>query len=361
MRKTVVTITGIRPDFIRMSEVFKKLDESPLIHHVLIHTGQHYDRLLSDVFFEELKIRKPDFNLGVGGAGKEHFHQTSEISVRVIELLRRERIQPDIILFLGDSNSVCCAVSLKKEGYKIGHIEAGMRSYDRRMLEETNRIVCDHCSDLLFVYHEDYAENLLKENIVDGIHVVGNTIVEVCKPFADELFKAKKAGDQIILDIHRPENFKYRGRLENILWFANECIKMFKMPVKMLNFRRTLRYVEEFGLDLRNIDLVELMSYKQFLYEQYHSLFLISDSGTAQEEPALLGTPVIVPRDYTERPQSVDHNCSYMIDVNTLSDSQRECFDWLDDIIHGIKVIDSHWLGDGKTSAQILVELEEVL
>ena len=110
----VVTITGIRPDFIRMSELFRKLDES--FEHILIHTGQHYDKLLSDVFFDELKIRKPDYNLEIGAEGKEHFHQTADVSIKTIELLRKENIKPDIILFLGDSNSVVVSVALKKEG-----------------------------------------------------------------------------------------------------------------------------------------------------------------------------------------------------------------------------------------------------
>jgi UDP-N-acetylglucosamine 2-epimerase len=134
-----------------MSEIFRKFDEN--FGHILIHTGQHYDKMLSDVFFDELKIRKPDYNLEIGGLGKEHFHQTADLSVKLIELIRKDNLNPDLIVFLGDSNSVTSAVALKKEGYQIAHIEAGMRSYDRRMLEEINRVVCDHCSDHLFVYH----------------------------------------------------------------------------------------------------------------------------------------------------------------------------------------------------------------
>ena len=141
--KTIITVTGIRPDFIRMSEIFKKLDQN--FNHILIHTGQHFDKLLSDVFFDELEIREPDFNLNIGGKDKEHFHQTGDLSIKLIETIRKEKLNPDLVIFLGDSNSVCSAMSLKKEGYKIAHIEAGMRSYDKRMLEEINRIVCDHC------------------------------------------------------------------------------------------------------------------------------------------------------------------------------------------------------------------------
>ena len=118
--KNIITVTGIRPDFIRMSEIFKKLDEN--FNHVLIHSGQHYSKLLSDVFFDELNIRKPDYNLNIGGDGKEHFHQTSDLSIKLIELIRQNDLKPDLIIFLGDSNSVVSSVALKKEGYRIGHI-----------------------------------------------------------------------------------------------------------------------------------------------------------------------------------------------------------------------------------------------
>ena len=303
-RKTVVTVTGIRPDFIRMSRIFDLLDRK--FNHILIHTGQHFDRLLSDVFFDELDIRAPDYNLNVGGPGKEHFEQTGELSIKLIKLLREKKIHPDIILFLGDSNSVASAVPLKKEGYVIGHIESGMRSRDKRMLEEINRTVCDHCSDYHFVYHEDYRQNLIDENLpADNIHVVGNTIVEVHRHFNTN-FKTDKKPNQILLDIHRPENFKYKDRLANILFYASTMMVRTGLPVKMLKFKRTFDAIIEHRVPFGNIEFVDLMSYKQFLEAQYASLFLISDSGTAQEEPALCGTPVVVPRDFTERPQSIE-------------------------------------------------------
>jgi len=364
--KTVVTITGIRPDFIRMSEIFGKLDQN--FHHILVHTGQHFDRLLSDVFFEELKIRKPDYNLGVGGGGKEHFHQTAEVSVKIIELLRKEKIHPDIILFLGDSNSVCCAPSLAKEGYKIGHIEAGMRSYDRRMLEEINRVVCDHCSNFLFVYHEDYAKNLYKEGIWDDVYVVGNTIVEVCAPFYEKFRKEEKRKDYIIVDIHRPENFKYPIRMANIVYLVKRWQNSIGFPAKWLKFPRTMKYLEMYNISLDGIEVVNLMSYKQFLEAQYHSLFMISDSGTAQEESAILQTPVIVPRDYTERPQSMRYNCSKMLTIPDKPIQHSQCIpsfeesnQWLVEIEQGKRTIDSSWLGNGKTSEKIVKILKEVL
>tara|TARA_R110001583_G_scaffold39728_1_gene127124 strand:+ start:5098 stop:6174 length:1077 start_codon:yes stop_codon:yes gene_type:complete len=357
--KTIVTVTGIRPDFIRMSEIFKKLDKE--FNHILIHTGQHYDDLLSGVFFEELKIRKPDYNLSVGGPGKEHFHQTADLSIKLIELFREKNINPEIILFLGDSNSVVSAVALKKEGYRIGHIEAGMRSGDKRMLEEVNRMVCDTCSDLLFVYHENYRKKLEKENITEGVHVVGNTIVEVAKKLIKENkdFKSTPKNNQIILDIHRPENFNYKHRLVNIIEFTKWVSAVYRLPVKMLEFGRTKNKIEEYGVDLGDIEVVPLMSYKNYMKSVYNSKFIISDSGTAQEEPAIMGTPVLVPREYTERPESIGSHCSMMINMEKeYNDDWYDSLKWLK---KSKNLMDSHWLGDGMTSTKVIETLKNSL
>ena len=356
MKKNIITVTGIRPDFIRMSKIFKKLDEN--FNHILIHTGQHFDKLLSDVFFDELEIRKPDYNLNIGGLNKEHFHQSAELSVKIIELIRNKNLNPDLILFLGDSNSVTSSVSLKKEGYKIGHIEAGMRSYDKRMLEEINRIVCDHCSDLLFVYHDNYKEKAIKENIPEeSIFVVGNTIVEVVKDFIpNEL----KLNNQIILDIHRPENFKYENRLGNIIEYSKLMGKEYDLPLYMLGFKRTLEYIKKFNINLDGIKIIDLLPFKEHINQVYHSRFIISDSGTAQEELSLLNTPVIVPRDFTERPESIENDCSFMIDVNSYNNnltwSSSEA--WL--LLNSNKR-NTKWLGDGNTSDLIINILKEKL
>lgn len=351
---TVVTITGIRPDFIRMSEVFKKLDTN--FNHILIHTGQHYDTLLSDVFFKELNIREPDYILDTGKSCTNHFEQLAYLSVEIPRLFEKNNIQPDLILFLGDSNSAGVSFPLKKAGYKIGHIEAGMRSYDKRMLEEINRTVCDHCSDILFVYHEDYKEQLRLENIKENVFVVGNTIMEPFMLFRDEIMVKPKEKNMILLDIHRPENFKYADRLRVIFDFANKCIEKYNIPVKLLYFKRLTDEIEKNGLDLGKIEMVPLYSYKDYLHIVYNCPFIISDSGTGQEEPALLNTPVVVPRDFTERPQSYDNNCSIRLNAENL-DNNGEIFEWLDKMESGKTIIDSSWLGAGNTSQLIMDEL----
>lgn len=358
MKKTVVTITGIRPDFIRMSEIFKKLDQN--FNHILVHSGQHFEKMLSDVFFEELDIREPDYNLGIGGPGKEHFHQIGDAAIKIIELFRIKNIKPDIILFLGDSNSALLAPILKKEGYVIGHIESGMRSGDKRMLEEINRICCDHSSDYLFTYHENYKQKALKENIPEkDIFVVGNTIVEVSRKITPEIMSVPPTKDYILMDIHRPENFKHMDRMQNIIRYAETCKERYNIPVKMLKFGRTVKMIEEYHLDMRNIDLIDLVSFKTYQKLQYNSSFMISDSGTAQEEPALLNTPVIVPRDFTERPESVENNCSFMIKLD--GSNWNDSFIWLNKIQNGSISMNVEWLGNGTTSHQIIKILKEKL
>ena len=353
MSKTIVTITGIRPDFIRMSSIFKKLDRH--FNHILVHTGQHYDKLLSDVFFKDLKIREPNFNLGIGGPGKEHFHVTSELSIKIIDLFREQSINPDLIMFLGDSNSVCSAIPLKKEGYRLAHIEAGMRSGDKRMLEEINRTVCDHCSDYHFVYHTNYRNNLLNEGLnPKNIHVVGNTIVEVVKPIVDR-FKPCPKMEHIILDIHRPENFKYEERLKKIVYLANEASKAFNLPVKMLKFPRTQQMIEKFKIDLGKIEIIDLLPYVDYLDALWRCRVLISDSGTAQEEPAFLSVPVLVPRDFTERPESVANDCSVMVDLNKSGFCSELEWAWL------FTSPKTAWMGDGTTSDQIINVLKKEL
>ena len=223
--------------------------------------------------------------------------------------------------------------------------------------EEINRTVCDHCSHIHFVYHDEYKRFLENENIKENVHVVGNTIVEVCKPYIPTI---KKKNDMILVDIHRPENYKYKHRMENIIKYANDCSKKYDLPVKMLKFFGTCKYLKEFNIDTENIELIDLLSYKKYLDTIYHCKFIISDSGTGQEEPALCNTPVIVPRDFTERPQSVEFNCSIMLKLDDLS-NDKETHEWLSKHFNNELLIDTKWLGNGSTSELVIKHLHEFL
>jgi len=356
-KKTVVSITGIRPDFIRMCRVFAELDQH--YHHIMIHTGQHFDTRLSDVFFEQLGIRAPDYILNMGKESSNHFEQLSYLTQEIPRLFKEKGIVPDLIVFLGDSNSAGVAFPLKKEGYRIAHIEAGMRSYDKRMLEEINRTVCDHCSDLLFVYHEDYKQQLAQENITKNVVVVGNTVVEPFLMFKDSILHCQKRKDMILLDCHRPENFNYKDRLQNIFTFAQQCITRYQLPVKMLYFKRLQDAINREQLDHTGIEMIPLMGYREYMETVYHCRFIISDSGTGQEEPALLDTPVVVPRDFTERPQSYKYHCSVKLDANQLN--TEEVFGWIAAVEAGELQMEKGWLGDGQSSLQIVKAIQSYL
>ncbi len=358
MEKTIVTITGIRPDFIRMSKVFERLDQN--FNHIMIHTGQHYDDSLSRFFFSELEIRKPDFTLETGRNSSNHYEQLSYLSKEVIYLLKKKKINPDLILFLGDSNSAIVSAPLFKEGYKIGHIEGGMRSYDRRMPEEVNRVICDYVSDMIFVYTPEYKRRLIRENKdPKQIFVVGNTIVEIVNQYMP---KGPRAGNFIVADIHRSENLKSVEQFNKILNYVNEVGNRLNMEVRLVKFARAVRMIEENNLlkDKKKISLVGPYGFLDYLNLQYNAYGIISDSGTSQEECPLLGVPVVVPRKATERPESVENGNSILVgEERPLNKMVNETISFFKN--YSVSKKQLKWLGDGRTSEKIIDILKRKL
>jgi len=374
MKPYVVTILGIRPDFIRMKNILNQLDSEPDFEHISIHTGQHYDDVLYSNFLRELQIRKPNFLLEAGKKSSTQYEQISYLSKKVPDLLYRTLTsnRKHIILFLGDSHTSMLAPVLKKENFNIGHIEAGMRSYDFRMPEEINRIACDHSSSLLFCYHQNYKNNLLQENIKsERIFVVGNTIKEIVEKSKNEIPQLYHESPYILADIHRNENISKTEKLYSILIFLNQVGLYFNCNIYLTHFPRIQNSVVEI---LRNnnpllFSKIVLMSketcgsYFKYLRFQMDSLFMISDSGTAQEEAPLLGTKVVVPRNFTERNESCENNCSIMIGENfSLAPNENEkVIKKIEKFIKSKKKMKLDWLGDGKTSKSIINILKEKL
>lgn len=353
--KTIVTITGIRPDLIRMRNVFRELDKS--FNHIMIHTGQHYDDELSQIFFKELAIRKPDYHLSAGKSSKTPYELLSYLSQEIVKLFKRSKINPDITLFLGDSHTVLASVPLFKEGYKIGHIEGGMRSYDRRMPEETNRVVCDYVSDLVFVYTPLYKKRLIKENkSPESIFVVGNTITEIVKQY---LPKGRKKKDYIVADIHRNENLKTKDQYFYILRYLDELGEKLRLPIKLVRFNRAVKLIGKSAYKMfKHIDVVGPYGFIDYLKLQYHALGVVSDSGTAQEECPLLSVPVAVPRDFTERPESLEFGNSILVGEHK---PIKQMVNTTIDFFNNFSISSSQikWLGDGKTSQRIAKILKE--
>ncbi|MEG8945554.1 non-hydrolyzing UDP-N-acetylglucosamine 2-epimerase [Rosettibacter firmus] len=358
MMKKIVTITGIRPDFIRMSKVFEKLDNN--FEHIMIHTGQHFDDELSKIFFKELKIRKPDFILETGRNSNTHYEQLSYLSKEVINLLKKKKIDPELIIFLGDSNSVLVSAPLFKEGYKIAHIEGGMRSYDRRMPEEVNRVICDYVSDLIFVYTPLYKKRLMLENKnPEQIYVVGNTIVEVVKQFMPTGNRSK---DYIVADIHRNENLKTPEQYNYILSYLDELGRKTGLEVRLVKFNRAVKLINKYNLldDKRAIRLVGPYGFVDYLKLQYNAFGVVSDSGTSQEECPLLGVPVAVPRNYTERPESVENGNSILVGENRpITKMVKDTINFFES--YSISKEKIKWLGDGRTSQKIIKILKREL
>ncbi len=297
-------IVGARPNFMKAAPVILAAAQSPRLQQVLVHTGQHYDEKMSDIFFRQLGMPQPDVNLGVGSGS--HAVQTAEIMTRVEPVLLAHR--PDWLVVYGDVNStVASAIVASKLGIRIAHVEAGLRSYDRTMPEEINRILTDRISDLLLAPSDDGIENLLREGAARGsIHMVGNCMIDTlvrlvpsaCRPDAAGL-----PGRFILVTLHRPSNVDDPVQLAAIVDALNRLGA--RLPVVFPIHPRTRKRIAEFGLKLDGppyVHLLEPQGYLEFLWLQKHAALILTDSGGVQEEATYLGVPCLTMRENTERP-----------------------------------------------------------
>lgn len=319
----LVTLLGIRPDYIRMFKLIKLLDQGQREHdyeHVLVHSGQHYDPELFGNFLKELDIRTPDMDLGIGLTLKErgentYAAQTALLDERVYEML--EKVRPDGVMYLGDTNTVLSSVIVSRYGVPVIHLEAGGRSFDWRMPEEKCRIVIDHLSDALYSYLPRYKDLLLVEGIADSrVLSVGNIIVDAMEQWKERIEASSimtKLGVTskkfILVTIHREENISdkeiLRKKLVDISRFALEQ----GMPVVFPLMPRTIKNIEKFGLseiiDQEVFIKVNPLGFFDFLKLEKEARMIVSDSGTVQEEALILGTPCVIARRSTERPETI--------------------------------------------------------
>jgi UDP-N-acetylglucosamine 2-epimerase (non-hydrolysing) len=342
----ILTVVGARPNFMKAAPLVAAVNEhnksmlarpdvrrqsAERLHHILVHTGQHYDDLMSGSFFSDLGLPAPDIHLGVGSAS--HAVQTAEVMKKFEEVLAAER--PDVVIVVGDVNStLACALATAKISFDsvgsrplIAHVEAGLRSFDRSMPEEVNRVLTDHVSDLLFVTEDSGVRNLSNEGISsDRIHFVGNTMIDSLLAFKDKAETStilsdlglrteqnKGVGHTIeryaLMTLHRPANVDNADAFRNILAgieeLATDCLVVF--PVHP----RTRCRMQEFGLDPQRgrhntgIILTDPLRYLDFLCLMKHAVLVVTDSGGIQEETTCLGIPCVTVRDNTERPVTV--------------------------------------------------------
>jgi UDP-N-acetylglucosamine 2-epimerase (non-hydrolysing) len=321
----IINVVGARPNFMKIAPLMTEMKKHPgHITPLLLHTGQHYDEKMSDLFFRELGIPKPDIYLGVGS--DTHARQVAKIMMEFDEICTREN--PDAILVVGDVNStMACSLVAAKRDIKIIHMEAGLRSYDRTMPEEINRLVTDTLADLLLIPSEDAIENLHKEGIADEkIHLVGNVMIDTLFHFLPLAKNSKimgqlkvEKGNFVLVTLHRPSNV---DTVENLKKILETLVAIQKTtPVVFPIHPRTLKNIEVLGLkdlikDVPNLILTEPLGYLDFQQLMSNSLLVVTDSGGLQEETTALKIPCITVRENTERPVTISLGSNELIGMD---------------------------------------------
>lgn len=305
----IATILGTRPEIIRLSIIIRRLDT--LCKHVLIHTGQNFEHNLSDLFFQQLDVRKPDYFLGAKGGFGE---QVGRILFEVETALRKE--SPDAVLILGDTNSGLSSIVAKKLGIPVFHMEAGNRCYDDRVPEEVNRRLIDHVSTVLLPYTEGSRRNLLREGVPShSIFVTGNPIREVIQRHersidgSDALSKlGLNAKQYFLLTMHRAENVDKKERLDSILKGLCQLHEKYKIPIICSLHPRTQEKIKNYQLEdtKKHITFMSPIGFFEFVALEKQAFCVLSDSGTVQEECCLFRTPTVTLRDVTERPETIE-------------------------------------------------------
>jgi UDP-N-acetylglucosamine 2-epimerase (non-hydrolysing) len=307
-----MTLLGTRPEIIRLSRIISRLDR--LCDHVLVHTGQNYDPGLSDIFFEQLRVRQPDHFLGARGDG--FGEQIAAIIAGAARVLEQER--PDRLLVLGDTNSGLAAMVAKRLGVTVFHMEAGNRCYDDRVPEEVNRRIIDHSSDVLMPYTERSRANLLREGIESQrIYVTGNPIYEVLRYHDPAIGRSGvlgrlglEPGRFFLVTMHRQENVDVEERLRSLLDALTRIGREYELPILCSLHPRTGSKLKRFGLldetASPHLVLHPPFGFAEFVHLERNALCVLSDSGTVQEECCILGVANVTIRDATERPETIE-------------------------------------------------------
>lgn len=354
----IVTVVGARPQFIKAAAVSRRLREE--CTEVLLHTGQHYDSNMSDIFFEELNIPKPDYNLGIGSGS--HAKQTAEMLIGIENVLQEER--PDYLMVYGDTNSTLAgALAASKILIPVIHIEAGLRSFNRAMPEEQNRILTDHLAEILFCPTDVAVDNLVNEGIQKNVYQIGDVMCDAVLYYSEEMRRhsreyflnrlhvlyGRNAGDLetwYIATIHRAENTDSIHKVREIL----NAFEDFTAPVIFPVHPRTRSMVDRLVADkeYKNIIFVEPMGYMDMLFFTKEAVKAITDSGGLQKEAYILGTDTVTVRDQTEWVETLAGN------HNVLCKPQKE--DILDKVYSTKVLTDKRkaLYGDGNATGRIL-------
>jgi UDP-N-acetylglucosamine 2-epimerase (non-hydrolysing) len=310
----ILHVVGARPNFMKAAPVLRALAAYSEVRQTLVHTGQHYDAAMSEVFFRQLEIPEPDHNLEVGSG--THAQQTAAIMTEFEPVLLE--LKPDLVLVYGDVNStVAAALVCSKIGVPVGHVEAGLRSRDRSMPEEINRLLTDQLSDLLFTPSADANENLLREGIDPSkIHLVGNVMIDTLVrllPRADGHLRDGVSKPYALVTLHRPSNVDDLPWLRDLMSTLSNLSHLLSIVFPV--HPRTRQRLKELGFTSANsrLQLLEPLPYLQFLALQRGAAFVITDSGGIQEETTFLGVPCLTVRENTERPITVSLGTNQLV------------------------------------------------
>jgi UDP-N-acetylglucosamine 2-epimerase (non-hydrolysing) len=310
----ILNIVGARPNFMKIAPLHRAFSKHPHIVSKILHTGQHYDEKMSDIFFNQLELPQPDFYLGIGGGS--HTYQKAHVMLAFEKILEKEK--PDVVLVVGDVNATAaCSIVAVKMGVKTVHVEAGLRSGDRRMPEEINRMITDVICDHLFVHEQSGMVNLAKEGVADEkISFVGNVMIDSLIHYREKAKQESileeikiKPKEYILITMHRPANVDNKSSLEDILEIIENAVQHKTVVFPM--HPRTANNIKNFELENRlnsieNLSILGPQGYLQFLKLMDNAALIITDSGGIQEETTYLQVPCMTFRDSTERPVTVE-------------------------------------------------------
>jgi UDP-N-acetylglucosamine 2-epimerase (non-hydrolysing) len=307
----VLNVVGARPNFMKIAPIVEQMKKTDNLNGILVHTGQHYDEGMSDIFFRELGIPVPDVYLGVGSG--THAEQTARIMVEFEKVCVTEK--PDLVIVVGDVNStMACAIDAAKLLIPVAHVEAGLRSFDRAMPEEINRVVTDALASLYFTTSRDADENLKREGVDSAkIHFVGNVMIDTLLKHRQKAaqLRIEKPEQYALVTLHRPSNVDDPDVLGQILRALEEIAT--RIPVLFPIHPRTERRIREFNLSINNIRTMEPLGYLEFLNLESTATLVLTDSGGLQEEATILGVPCLTLRYNTERPVTISQGTNILV------------------------------------------------